>query len=150
MPTFEQLANEDKFHLVVSTLDQYKCIVTSNSRDILCTLREDLLPPHASVLKPDIVDIDQNFENIPLWDMQSNAWIVVKTADIIGLEVAPTRWTVIIEEDSSTGELILPLPSDLLTLQGWREGDTLNWIDNKDGTWSIQKANSNDSETTTN
>lgn len=107
MSLFEQLTNEDKFHLIVSTLDQHKCIVTSNSRDILCTLREDLLPPHASVLKPDIVGIDQNFENIPLWDMQSNAWVVVKTADMLSLEVAPTRWTVIIEEDPSTGELML-------------------------------------------
>ena len=145
MTTFERLADEDKFHLVISTLDQYKCIVTSNTRTILCTLREDLLPPLASVLKPDLVEIEQNFENIPLWDMQYNAWIVVKTADIISLEIAPNRWTVTIEEDPLTGELILPLPSDLLTLQGWSEGDTLAWIDNTDGTWSIQKANDNDS-----
>jgi hypothetical protein len=145
MTLFERLADEDKFHLVISTLDQYKCIVTSNTRTILCTLREDLLPPLASVLKPDLVEIEQNFENIPLWDMQYNAWIVVKTADIISLEIAPNRWTVTIEEDPSTGELILPLPLDLLKLQGWCEGDTINWIDNKDGTWSIQKANDNDS-----
>jgi hypothetical protein len=139
MSPFEQLTNEDKFHSVISALNQHKCIVATNSRTIVCTLREDLLPPMASVLKSDIVEIGQIFENIPLWDLQNNAWVVVKTSNILELEVAPTSWTVIIEEDPLTGELILPLPSDLLTLQGWCEGDTLNWIDNKDGTWIIQK-----------
>ncbi len=50
-----------------------------------------------------------------------------------------TSWTVTIEEDPDTGDLILPLPQDMLDLQGWAEGDTLGWIDNKDGSWSIQK-----------
>ena len=52
-----------------------------------------------------------------------------------------TKWTVIIEEDTDTGDLLLPLPEEMLQLQGWSEGDTLKWIDNKDGSWSIQKVN---------
>jgi len=48
-------------------------------------------------------------------------------------------WTVTVEEDASTGDLILPLPEDLLKEQGWKEGDTLQWIDNQNGTWSLQK-----------
>ena len=51
-------------------------------------------------------------------------------------------WTVTVEEDPETGDIVLPLPQDLLDLQGWAEGDTLEWIDNKDGSWSIQKAKS--------
>jgi hypothetical protein len=43
-------------------------------------------------------------------------------------------WTLTIEEDG-----ILPLPQDLLDAAGWGEGDCLNWIDNKDGTWSLVK-----------
>jgi hypothetical protein len=50
-----------------------------------------------------------------------------------------SQWTVTVEEDPETGDLILPLPQDMLDLQGWVEGDTLDWIDNKDGTWCIQK-----------
>ena len=50
------------------------------------------------------------------------------------------RWEVTIEEDPETGDLILPLPQDILDLQGWKEGDSLEWIDNKDGSWSLQKA----------
>ena len=51
----------------------------------------------------------------------------------------PTRWTVTVEEDPETGELILPLPADMLTMQGWVDGDTLEWNDNADGTWSLSK-----------
>ena len=43
-------------------------------------------------------------------------------------------WTLTIEENG-----ILPLPQDLLDAAGWKEDDCLNWIDNKDGTWSLVK-----------
>jgi hypothetical protein len=50
-----------------------------------------------------------------------------------------TTWTITVEQDPETGELILPLPEDMLELQGWKEGDILEWVDNKDGSWSLQK-----------
>ena len=50
-----------------------------------------------------------------------------------------TQWTVTVEEDSETGDIVLPLPQEMLDQVGWVEGDTLDWIDNKDGSWSIQK-----------
>ena len=49
------------------------------------------------------------------------------------------NWTITVEEDPETGELILPLPEEALQLQGWVEGDTLEWIDNNDGSWTLQK-----------
>ena len=52
------------------------------------------------------------------------------------------RWIVTVEEDPETGELILPLPEDMLKLQEWVEGDTLEWVDNNDGSWSLQKVKS--------
>ena len=36
-------------------------------------------------------------------------------------------WTVTVEEDPKTGELILPIPDDLLVQMGWAEGDELVW-----------------------
>jgi len=52
-----------------------------------------------------------------------------------------TKWTVTVEEaDDGSGDIVLPLPQELLDIQGWREGDTLEWTDNGDGTWSIAKA----------
>jgi hypothetical protein len=50
-------------------------------------------------------------------------------------------WTITVEEDPKTGDLILPLPEDMLKMQGWAEGDTLEWIDNNDGSWTLQKVN---------
>lgn len=48
-------------------------------------------------------------------------------------------WTVTVEEDPETGDLILPLPLEVLKLQGWVDGDELEWSDNGDGTWSLTK-----------
>ena len=44
-----------------------------------------------------------------------------------------------LEEDSETGDLILPLPEKLLEETGWKTGDTLDWNDNGDGTFSMTK-----------
>ena len=51
-----------------------------------------------------------------------------------------TQWTITLEEDPETGEIILPFPEDLLEQAGWKEGDTLEWTDNGDGSWSITKS----------
>jgi hypothetical protein len=48
-------------------------------------------------------------------------------------------WTVILEEDLETGDLIMPIPQDLLDTQGWVEGDTLEWLDQGNGSWQLQK-----------
>ena len=44
-----------------------------------------------------------------------------------------------LEEDLETGDLILPLPEKLLEETGWKTGDTLEWNDNGDGTFSMTK-----------
>ena len=46
-------------------------------------------------------------------------------------------WTVRVEVDPATGELMLPLPADLLAMKGWKTGDTLIWAENEDGTWKL-------------
>jgi len=48
-------------------------------------------------------------------------------------------WTITLEEDPETSELILSFPPDLLEEAGWVEGDTLEWTDLKDGSWSLAK-----------
>ncbi len=50
-------------------------------------------------------------------------------------------WTLIIEEDPDTGDGILTFPPDLLEEAGWKEGDTLEWIDKGDGSWQLLKKN---------
>jgi bifunctional DNA-binding transcriptional regulator/antitoxin component of YhaV-PrlF toxin-antitoxin module len=46
---------------------------------------------------------------------------------------------VTLEEDPETGDLILPLPEELLKETGWKTGDVLEWIDNNDGTYTLRK-----------
>lgn len=51
-----------------------------------------------------------------------------------------TKWTVTIEEaEDGSGNLLLPLPQELLDKMEWVEGDILNWTDNKNGGWIIEK-----------
>lgn len=44
-----------------------------------------------------------------------------------------------LEQDHETGDLILPIPSDLLSQMGWVEGTELMWIDNENGTYSLKE-----------
>ena len=48
-------------------------------------------------------------------------------------------WTLEVKEDTETGDAILEFPDDLMQEAGWKEGDTLEWIDNKDGSWTMKK-----------
>ena len=49
-------------------------------------------------------------------------------------------WTLNVEEaNDGSGDAILNFPPDLLEQAGWKEGDTLNWVDQKDGSWLLKK-----------
>jgi len=54
------------------------------------------------------------------------------------------RWTVTLEEDPKTGDLILPFTPDMLAQVGWDFGDVLNWHDNNDGSWTLTKKDSDE------
>jgi hypothetical protein len=49
-------------------------------------------------------------------------------------------WEITVETDPETGELILPLPPELIELQGWKDGDELEWVDEGDGKYILQKS----------
>jgi hypothetical protein len=53
--------------------------------------------------------------------------------------MANKSWTINLEEDAETGDLILPLNDDILEQTGWKTGDSIDWIDNKDGSWTMKK-----------
>lgn len=42
-------------------------------------------------------------------------------------------------ETDENGDLILPLSDELCAEAGWNVGDTIKWIDNGDGTWTMRK-----------
>ena len=51
------------------------------------------------------------------------------------------KWTVQVERESETGELLLPLPVDMLNQMGWASGTDLWWIDNNDGSYTVTDKN---------
>ena len=53
--------------------------------------------------------------------------------------MANKTWTISLEKDPETGDLILPLNDDILEGTGWKTGDNIEWIDNKDGSWTMKK-----------
>lgn len=53
--------------------------------------------------------------------------------------MAKKSWTVTLEEDPETGDLILPLNDDVLEETGWKTGDYIEWTDNKNGSWTMKK-----------
>jgi len=55
-------------------------------------------------------------------------------------------YIITLENDPETGDLILPLPDELLREAGWQTGDTLDWKDNGDGTFSMTKQKTEETE----
>lgn len=50
-----------------------------------------------------------------------------------------SKWILDVKTDPETGDQILEFPDDLMESAGWKEGDTIEWIDNKNGSWSLRK-----------
>jgi len=48
-------------------------------------------------------------------------------------------WTIDVQEDPATGDAILEFPPEAMAQAGWKEGDTLDWNDNEDGTFTLTK-----------
>jgi len=55
-----------------------------------------------------------------------------------------SKWTITVEEDPENGDLILPFTDEILSEVGWKTGDTIEWIDNKDGSWTMRKKDGNE------
>jgi hypothetical protein len=48
-------------------------------------------------------------------------------------------YTLEVQKDEATGDLILEFPDELMEQAGWKTGDSIEWIDNKDGSWTLRK-----------
>ena len=46
------------------------------------------------------------------------------------------RTTLTVDDDG-----VITFPNEMMEKLGWREGDVLQWIDNKDGSISLVKSN---------
>jgi hypothetical protein len=57
------------------------------------------------------------------------------------------KWTVTLEEDPKTGELVMPFPPELLAQVGWDYGDVLQWTAAEHGSFVLSKVDNPDNKT---
>jgi hypothetical protein len=50
------------------------------------------------------------------------------------------NWTLDVKHDEKTGDHFIELSDEILEASGFKEGDTIKWIDNLDGSFTIVKA----------
>jgi len=79
-------------------------------------------------------------------DMNYNDMIAAgyeMTADGVWIppDTKPNKWVLPVEVDGLTGECYIQLPDDLLELANLKEGDQIEWIDRKDGSFEMRKVN---------
>jgi len=58
----------------------------------------------------------------------------------------PQTWTVELEEDAMTGELLLPFPEDMLKILNWQEGTVVCWQITTDNKIVLKKKDDDDIE----
>jgi bifunctional DNA-binding transcriptional regulator/antitoxin component of YhaV-PrlF toxin-antitoxin module len=51
-----------------------------------------------------------------------------------------------VEEDVITGDLFIIFPEEIVKAAGMSEGDSVEWADNGDGTFTITRAEGDDTE----
>ena len=49
------------------------------------------------------------------------------------------QWVLTVQENGRDKELYIQFPEEAINQMGWSEGDTLEWLDNGDGSWTLQK-----------
>jgi hypothetical protein len=54
-------------------------------------------------------------------------------------KISNNKWLIEVQENGSTKELFVELPEDAINQVGWHDGDVLEWINNGNGSWTIQK-----------
>jgi len=128
---------------IIAMLEQGVCTVTFTKvngelRHMPCTLKADLLPAPISESKTSEKK-KVNLDNLSVWCTDKNEWRSFKVANVIDVIPTGKTYTVTLEEDPETGDLMLPFTDEILNEAGWKEGDTIQWIDNENGSYSLVK-----------
>jgi len=113
--------------------------VNGELRKMPCTLKEELLPAKPVKSLQEEKTRKSNADNLSAWCTDKNEWRSFKIANVQEVVPIVKSWTVTLEEDPESGDLILPFSDEILADVGWKEGDVLEWIDNKNGSWSLVK-----------
>ncbi len=49
------------------------------------------------------------------------------------------QWTITVQEDPETKELVLPFTEEILKAAGWKEGDVIVWKKKDAKSWTLRK-----------
>lgn len=49
------------------------------------------------------------------------------------------KYTLTVQKDPDTEDLILEFPDSLMESTGWKVGDTLEWVPQDNGSWVLRK-----------
>lgn len=112
--------------------------VNGEIRQMPCTLKSELLPVVDNKLNEEKTR-KQNPDNLSVWCTDKNEWRSFKIANVQQITPIHKTHTITLEEDPETGDLILPFTDEIMQEAGWTEGDTLEWTDLKNGSWSLAK-----------
>jgi hypothetical protein len=112
--------------------------VNGELRQMPCTLKTELLPVVDNKLNEGKARKSKE-DNLSVWCTDKNEWRSFRIANVQKIIPISRTHTITLEEDPETGDLIIPFTDDILQEAGWKEGDTIEWIDNKDGSWSLVK-----------
>jgi hypothetical protein len=76
-------------------------------------------------------------------EMVADGWTM--TADGVWVkgpkEDKVVKWQLPVEVDGLTGDCFIQFPDDLLEAANLKEGDSISWIDRKDGSFELRKVN---------
>jgi hypothetical protein len=129
---------------IVEMLQASVCEVTFTKvngevRQMPCTLKSELLPAVDANKLHEGKTRKSNPDNLSVWCTDKNEWRSFKIANVQKITPIPRTHTITLDEDPETGDLVIPFTEEILQEAGWKEGDTIEWIDNKDGSWSLVK-----------
>ena len=54
-------------------------------------------------------------------------------------KINSNQWVLTVQENGKDKELYIQFPEEAINQMGWSSGDTLEWLDNGDGSWTLQK-----------
>ena len=134
----------DRHSIISQFLKEHKLAVVTftkidgTERTMPCTTDPSLMPEFA------ISEHHQtrlfNPETMSVWCTDKQAWRSFKTMNVTSVTVQSKVYKAEITEDpNDENELFLTFDPKMLEDLGWKEGDTLLWTDNNDGTYSIKK-----------
>lgn len=141
--------------------------VNGEIRIMPCTLIEALLPPQpfhvTNTDNPvDFPAVKKQKKTVPevlsVWCLDKLEWRSFKvmnvtqvsvtvseskinpvTVDTDIVQIGTNSWSVSLQEDTDTGDMIMPLPDMLMQSQGWNIGDTLTWDMKENGSVILTK-----------